>query len=473
MKFQSLSALGLIMAPLVWSACGGPSHPPLPATVAGFDSLDPRVAALLEESHADLAQAPADPEVWRRLGLAREAHGLYAEAAEVYSAALELAPRDAQLWYRLASALELADERAAAREALEQVLTLEGGYAPAHWRMGYFALQDAELDVARAHFGQALRVDPASEPATLGLIELELAAGEAGRAVEVLRGAPVLEGRNGPHALRLLGMALKRSGQDEEAEALLATYRKAKPSFLDPWSEEVHEYERGMATINRRARTLIAEGRGLEATRMLEAAREQESANGVILRTLGAAYSAVGRTRDARDVLREASQLDPANLELRVDAAWASAMYGDLEEALAEGQAVLEVDPTFHKASTLRTRILIDRGLQAEAVAQFAVALEHGAQEPAVAVDAGKTLIELGRLDEAAEMFELVTSQDPGRLPGWIGLALVALEQGDLDRARRAIQRARALHGLRADAGDGPILDVIEARLAELEQGAR
>jgi tetratricopeptide (TPR) repeat protein len=353
------------------------------------------------------------------------------------------------------------------------VLQRESGYAPAHWRLGYWRMEEGDHDAARRCFTAALAVNPASEPAALGLLELELAAGHPDAVVEGLVGSALLEGRNGPHALRMLGTALQRAGRSEEAEALLATYRKARPAFRDPWSEEVHDHGRGMATVNRRARDLIGEGRALEAVRLLEGARELEPEHVVILRTLGAAYSAVGRTRDARDTLREASRLDPENLELRVDAAWASAMYGDLDEALAEAAAVLAEDGGFHKAYTLRTRILIDQGRQEEAVGAFRSALEHGAQEPEVAVDVGKTLIELGRPEEAAELFALVTSQDPGRLSGWIGAALVALELGRLDPAGDALDRARALHRLRRDAGDGPILEVLEARLLELREAGR
>ena len=466
-------ALAGALAGIIGSGCGGTAHPPLPSLPDSMDSLDPRVASLLVEADAALREAPEDAERWRRLGLGLEAHGLSDEAVVAYEGALALRPESPRLWYRLAAARELADDRQGAVEAMERVLSLEEGYAPAHWRLGYWRLEEGDHPAARSCFGEALRVDPSSEPAALGLVEVHLAAGEPGPAASGLVGTSLLEGRNGPHALRLLGIALQRSGGGEEAEALLATYRKAQPAFRDPWSEEGHGHERGMATINRRARTLIADGRALDAVRLLEGARAEEPEHVIILRTLGAAYSAVGRARDARDVLREASRLDPANLELRVDAAWAGAMYGDLEQALEEAAAILSLDAGFHKAHTLRTRILIDRGRQAEAVEAFAAALEHGAQEPDVAVDVGKTLLELGRLEEAAEMFALVTAQDPGRLPGWIGLALTALERGELEEAGRALERARALHGLRRDAGDGPILEVLEARLEELRGEGR
>ena len=54
----------------------------------------------------------------------------------------------------------------------------------------------------------------------------------------------------------------RRLGESEEARVLLETYHEAKPAFRDPWTESLEEHQRGMATINRRARAWIAPRKG-------------------------------------------------------------------------------------------------------------------------------------------------------------------------------------------------------------------
>ncbi len=457
--------LGLVIV----LGCGDSAHPDVPALPTSLDRFDARVGAFLEETHVALRDDPADPERWVSMGKAFEAHQIGDAAAEYYAAALAMRADEVRWWYRLATARELSDDLAGARAAMDEVVAREGSYAPAHWRIGYWELDAGHMELARAAFDRALVAEPTSAPARLGLVQIDLQSGRPEHAIEALSESPMLDGANGPYALKLLGTALQRAGSTAEARILLETYHEAKPAFRDPWNEELASYQRGMATINRRARAWIAAGRSLEAIRLLEDARAEEPDHLPILRTLGAAYSVVGRTRDAQRVLRHAALLDPENPELRVDAAWATAMFGDLDQAMEEADAILATDPNCHKAHALRSRLFLDQGRPREAVAACLAAVDHGAQEPALLVDIGKTQIELGELVGAAKSFELATGQDPALLPAWIGRAIVALERGQLEEARKTLGRARVLHRSQPTQGEEAILAVLDQRLTELE----
>ena len=464
---------------LVLVACGGgagdasaPAAPPVPELPGYLDGFDPRVAQLVRSTHAALAQDPAAPERGMELGRAFEAHSEAALAVPCYQGAVELDEGRARWWYRLAMALGGCDRIEEALGALERSIALDGAHGPSHWRRGSWLLELNRPAEARAAFERSLELDPGDPAGLLGLVQVQLSLREYAEAAAALEGHPVLRSANGPFARKLLGTAYQRMGREESARLLLASAKNAKPAYPDPWNTELDDLRRGMAAINRQARQLIAGGRMLEAVRILEGARELEPEHVPILRTLGAAYASVGRTKDAYEVLLAAAALEPRNGELRVDATWARAMFGELEAALADVIAILDEDPTNNKAHALHAQLLLDLGRGAEAVEAFALAMEHGAREPRMLVDIGRTQLELGRPADARASFELASEQDPMQQDAWIGSAIACLDLGDATGAAQALARAEELAAFQGS-GQAPVFEGIREKLAQLQDAAR
>jgi superkiller protein 3 len=472
------SVLGIALGALALLAtgCGGagleapavPEVPPLPALVEGFD---PRVEELVRSSHAALVEDPLDPERWMQLGRAYEAHSESALAVPCYEHALELRPDQARWWYRLALARGGCDRIEEGLVALERSIALDASHGPSHWRRGLWLLELDRPDDARAAFERSLELDPQDPAGLLGRVQVHLHVREYEQAAALLDGHALLRSANGGFARKLLGTAYQRLGREAEARLLLASAKDAKPHYVDYWNAELDGLQRGMAAINRQARALIASGQAIGALGMLEAARLEEPRHVPTLRTLGAAYAAVGRTKDAFDILTVAADLEPENVELRVDATWAQAMFGDLEGALAEVLAILAREPTSNKAHVLHAQLLIDLGRGAEAVTAFDEAMARGAREPRMLVDIGKLQLQLGAPQDARRRFELAAQQDPLQQGAWIGRAIACIELRDLSCAEEALGRAEELSALQAGGAD-PVLADVRAQVARLRDGA-
>lgn len=443
--------------------------PDLPDYVSGFD---PSVRQLVEEAHRELRADASDPNRWMKLGMAFEAHSEAGQAVPLYEEALVLAPNKARWWYRLAMARQGSDQLEAALEAMDQVVALNDRYAPAHWRRGLWLLETAKEEEARASFQRSLQVDPQDPAGFIGLLQVSLRLGENEEVIRRLEGSPLLRGPNGPWASKLLGTAYQRSGREEEARVLLANSKEAKPVYRDAWNSELDQYRRGLASINRQARNLIAAGQAPQAITILERAREQDGKHVPILRTLGAAYAAAGRTKDALEVLLAAADLEPENTELRIDAAWAYAMHGELQSALSEVLEILGESPENNKAHVLHAQLLMDLGRNEEAIAAFAKAMEHGARQPAMLVDIGKKQLELGQLPEALTSFVLAGEQDPASTGAFIGQAIVQIELKELDAAGAALERAEALAKLQQSGAD-PVIVQIRNQIESLRQSSQ
>jgi len=447
-------------------AAPAPEPPVLPEYVERFDA---RVAELVRSTHAALVEAPRDPERWMELGRVYEAHAESSLAIPCYLGAVQLDDGQARWWYRLAMARGGSDRIAEALEALERAIALEEGHTPAHWRRGQWLLELDRAPEARGAFARSLELDPSDAAGQLGLAQVHLQQREYREAVQALDGHAVLRGPNAGFARKLLGTALQRLGEEDRARLLLASARNATPSYRDPWNDELDSYRRGMAAINRQARALIAGGRVLDAVEVLEQARELEPEHVPILRTLGAAYAAVGRTKPAYDVLVEAATLEPGNVELRIDATWARAMFGQLGPALDDVEALLVEEPTNHKALTLRAQLLFDLERGAEAVEAFALARSHGAREPRMLVDVGKTQLELGRPADALGSFALAAEQDPMSQDAWIGQTIAQIELGDPAAAAASLARAEELAAFQR--GDDPeVLSGLRVRIDEMQE---
>jgi tetratricopeptide (TPR) repeat protein len=289
---------------------------------------------------------------------------------------------------------------------LKAILASDPRSAEGHLLLGIaYRMQGAPelLGEAKAELRQALALNPGYVPARYYLAQLYLQVGRAERAKEEMEAA-LVQAPNHPQFLALLGEAERQLGNPGRSLELNREALKPDESFGEA------RYYLGLALFDLRQRE--------EAIREFE--RVVQSGPGVVepYLSLGTAYLDAGRIDDGMKTLVQASHINPARAEIRIQLARGFRSKGLLEKAeeqlklaMPEGSATLS--------------------------APFAEQVEFEFHQ-----EQGLLRFQQGRLQAAAAIFQKLLDIDPNHGPTNRHLAEVYLAQGSyklaLERAARA-----------------------------------
>ncbi|MEO6089198.1 MAG: tetratricopeptide repeat protein [Umezawaea sp.] len=144
---------------------------------------------------------------------------------------------------------------------------------------------------------------------------------------------------------------------------------------------------------------------------------------------------------------------------LRYNRAQVFAMTGRLEEALADYQAVADLDPGFPEHHFHVGSVLRKLGRDTEALEAFRRVLPLSPPFPEVHYNLADCLLELGDVDAALDEFDYVVQLDPRHVEAHLNRAGLRCDNGDVDGAWEAVDA-----GLRL-APKNPHLLSVKARL--------
>ena len=427
-----------------------PSGPEIPAPHR-IDQLDPEIARLVRQALGRVAEAPGDASRWRGLAVIYDANALDDLAIRCYGRVLELNPNDVRSWYDQAVSLGEAGRFDLALGSMARAVSLQGGHAPAHWRMGLWRLGQGDLDRAEAAFEAAAAADPTDPVATIGLARVALQRGRWSDARRLLR--PIADGKgpNAPYARQLLARAVLRLGLADEARTLAMSGMGAGLVREDPWRQEVIKGRAGLSTRLRTVKRLSTAGRNDEALALIEQLRSAYAGEVAVLTAIGTSYRTMGRLDESAELLGEAVEerpsYYPARLELaRTLAARSRRQPGraaaDRAGALDQVAHAIRLNPSLAVAHALRGDILLTGGLNADAAAAFGEALRCDPTSPTFAYRAGLANLRMSRWTAAADAFETATGLDPLAAPAFHMLGVARMNLGRFDLAEQALRRA-------------------------------
>ncbi|MGQ0721858.1 MAG: tetratricopeptide repeat protein [Candidatus Eiseniibacteriota bacterium] len=307
-------------------------------------------------------------------------------------------------------------------------------------RLGQKALDEGQLDEARAHFQKAADEGYKVERATRGLAEVAVRAGSWAEAESFYRASiaarPLAEARAG------LGLLLLRLARRDEAEAELDRALAEKPGLWEA------EYGRALLLLER--------GRTQEARELLASGRERRgAAEGEDLYRHGMALvlAAEGDLAGAETEALGALSLDPADARYAVLVADLSTQRGvpalaiDAWEQALHAPGVVHTPPMLEELAALYRRVgrfqdARDRLLQAvELDSTYAPALRELADLFAAAK----------QHDRAAGTWLRYVQLRPDDVDAQLGLAASCAEIGNHTQALAAARTAMALDSTRAD----------------------
>ena len=359
-------------------------------------NVDPTVREQAGEMYAALQQKlSAGNASSDELALAFGEFAMLLHAAEYYDAALpaysnarSLAPSDSRWPYYLGHLYRSQGDPAASIAAFERALQLAPGDMPAMVWLGRSYQEQGQPDRAASYFERALQVAPDTVAALAGLGQSALAQNNYARAVEVLEKALSIDPRVASiHSP--LAMAYRGLGDEQKAEAHLRQWDNVDILVPDPLRQQLDlavqsglAYElRGVRALEARDFTAAAEhfragakltpgttalGRSLrhklgtalalagdingavaqfeEVVRLAESDTRDEPAAKAHY-SLGVLAASSGSVADAEKQLTSALQHNPNYLEARLALGDVRRRTGRFEQAMADYQEALGIDP--------------------------------------------------------------------------------------------------------------------------------
>ena len=333
-------------------------------------------AQAIQVLHKVIESNPADADARLLLGSLQMEAGAKSEAIAQLSEAVRLRPRSAEAQNALGEAYHNFGETRSGEEAFEKAISLDPKFAQAQVNLGLVLLEEGKFDQAAPHLDQAEKLmGHSAEAAYPQYLRAKVYSvhNQPGEAVRELNAAVSLR-PDFEEAWSDLGQARKENLDDDGA--LLAFERAAK---LNP-SDAVAQYRLGaeylhrqkphdavehleqayrlnprdQSTLNAMQSALRQDGNIDEANKikqqLAELLKEKDEANqnavtAVRLNNEGAELQKSGDLRGAAEKYREALQLNPEHVGIRVNYAVALLRLGVWTEGLNELHEALRRDP--------------------------------------------------------------------------------------------------------------------------------
>ena len=421
--------------------------PPVPADLA---TADRAFVQLAQRAIDDVRAQPRDPDRWLTLGMVYESHQLMQLALQCYAASASLGG-GARATYHLAVLRGRIGDVPAAIDAMRTTIDLDDSHGPAHWRLGFWLLDQNKLDEAEAAFRDAMshRIGPFDLAGEIGMARVHVHRGKLDRAHAILQPLAARPSPYAAYASHLLGTVLARKERPDEAKVALARGRASEPVFADPLHEKINEFRTDPEWIVTQAKDMVTRGEFDGAIAMLEAARNERPDDAVIQNNLAIALIGARRFDEAESilklVLRGAPGSSQGHFNLALAAHARAALSGAADAAALQTEAMshldeaLRLNPSFGGALGFKAEILREDGGHEAALELYFQAL---AVEPTSGMwwrGAVQSAAACGRFADAHRCIEQLNALRPGDPQ----IAALMSEVHSMERAAQSANNAR------------------------------
>jgi tetratricopeptide (TPR) repeat protein len=377
---------------------------------------------------------------WGRLGEIYDVHGFGAEALSCYERAHALDPGEWR-WLYLAGLVARQTDQRAAMDLLSRAAAIQPEYATLQLYLGLLHLNAEDLAGAEAHYANALRIEPGSVNALLGLGRVALARGDAAAALPHLERAALLAAEE-PLVHHYLAQIYRQLGQEERAlqeERLSGSgaqpgSRGGMVALSDPVREEIIEREgTSIQWLLQRSDRYLARGRRADALNEVEQALAIDPTSSPLLLQAGKVLAEMGNLTEARARTERAVELDPNNALARAALGKLLAASGRTPAAVQEFERALELDPTLAEVQNNLAAALFELGRDEEGLALLRAASQALTDNPDAQFNLAAALVMSDRWAEAVPVLEAslrLRPDDPDALL-LLGRAQAALDQPD------------------------------------------
>jgi Tfp pilus assembly protein PilF len=358
---------------------------------------------------AALKLAPTDPELLFKVGLYQLQSGHNAEAINLLARALKYSPRDRDTLYYLAQAYHLNGDNDLALKTIQQCLKVDPNNASVWQKYGELLCSSGDNQAAMQWLLKAQQSDP-----TLDRIDFDL-------------GVASFRSMDLDHALQYSEQAAQRKPNDLTVQALLAAvyvklgkWQDAEPIFrsiLQVKSDDVPSLL-GLGQCELELKNYQ------QAANLLEQLLRQDPTQILAHFYLSRAYAGLGRTADAkyeaelhRTMLEQASSSGP-----EADAAQENKVWDQARQLLLDNR----------ESAALQLFRDQSKGPFATPAGSYVLA--------------GTLYSSMDRPNDAKRCLHKALELDPTVRGAYTSLGILALQQGDLDKAENEFKAELVIH---------------------------
>lgn len=434
MLYRSLLVLPLLGAVACQKA---PDLPPV--VLSEPRGLDAEVLELIAKKVAAVSAAPADASAHASLGLVYEANGIWDLGAASFAQAAQLDSKQALYRYHEALCLREAGEtdkalatmRAAAGELVNQPGVQQ--------RMGQWLLDLGELDAAKSAFERALARMPDQSDVLAGLASIEVEQQRWNEAQTLAKRALKVDPSNRV-ARYAIGMALRGLGREEEARTQLSAGQGAKPRWIEePLTRELLSYRLTTSGMTEDASAAAAGGNHGRAVELYSQLARRNPGDATLRNNWAASLIELGRFDEAERVLKETLELDSKLFAVHLNLCDLYTRQNRLDQALPYGEQAVALGGDVGRTHLALARVLALKGDYARAYSELERSVQLDARNPQAYIALSETAARLRRFPEARTWCRKVLELEPGHVPTRVNLALLSIQENDLEEAKRQL----------------------------------
>ncbi len=395
-------------------------------------------------------------------GLEHQRSGRYHEAEIIYRQLLATHPECAQAWNCLGMIALEANCYEPALSNIEKAIALKPNCAAFHNSLGIVQSSLGKSEKAIESFRIAVRLEPDYAEAHNNLGATLNTLGHANEAILCFQNATRVQPRSAPFRLNL-GRTLQFLKRYDQALDCFRKLLADHPDHLEArfyFSQVLGEIGRGSEQISELQSILSQAPKHVEAHNELGLAfarsgKLQEALksflDAVQLRAgysdaynnLGKVCVRIGRMVDAEIAFLRAIRGNPANADAHLQLGTLQQSRGEYAEAELSFQLALKSDPHQAECRVALARLSAAVGRPKEALEYFRAAHAIAPEDPAIGVELGNHLQELGQFTEAENIYHQVVQSSPNYAVANTSYAQLKADQGHLEEAMRHIEIAR------------------------------
>ena len=419
--------------------------------------------ALLEFRNA-IKEQPNKPEAYHGLALVFLARNQVREAAASLQRAVELKPNYSAAQLKLAELMIRTRDEELLKDAearVQKILTDRPGDEDALFTLAASQAQLGRVEDAEKYLNEVLKRSPSDLRSQIAIALLKVSKGDLAGAEQVLKNALKVHPKS-VDALMALSKLYIGMNKLDDGEALLKEAINIDPENTDPWialgaiqlkagKEKLagESFKRAAEASQTRAPLayiafLVHQGQRGKAITELERMFKANENNRVVRSALVAAYLTSNRQPEAEAILEVAAKKNPRDMEALLQRSRILIRKRKFDDAEADLNKVLQVEPNSPQAHYLRSKVFWVRGDQTKRRHDLIATLSIAPDSLPARLELADAQMRSNQPQEALQTLNGASANQKRSLAFAIAYNWALIGAGEGGEARRAVDRALA-----------------------------